>query len=46
MENGVNAGLARIVTVGSLKETIDRLENKKAVVWTRLVRYNQLGVSG
>lgn len=27
-------------------ETIDKLEMKKAVVWTRLVRYNQLGVSG
>ena len=27
-------------------ETIDKLEAKKAVVWTRLVRYNQLGVSG
>ena len=27
-------------------ETIDKLEMKKAIVWTRLVRYNQLGVSG
>ena len=26
-------------------ETIDKLEMKKAVVWTRMVRYNQLGVS-
>ena len=27
-------------------KSIDRLEMKKAVVWTRLVRFNQLGVSG
>ena len=27
-------------------QTIDRLEKEMAVIWTRMVRYNQLGVSG
>ena len=27
-------------------QTIDRLEKEMAVIWTRMVEYNQLGVSG
>ena len=49
-ENGVNAGLARIVTVGSLKETIDRLETGEKPVLVGLegfgvtfeMRYNNI----
>jgi len=30
----------------NIKSTIDDRQMKQAVVWTRMVRYNQLGVSG
>lgn len=30
----------------NLGETIDRLKDEQNVIWTRMVRYNQLGVSG
>lgn len=30
----------------NIKSTIEDRQNKQAVVWTRMVRFNQLGVSG
>lgn len=30
----------------NIGETIDRLKDEQNVIWTRMVRYNQLGVSG
>lgn len=30
----------------NLGETIDRLKDEQNVIWTRMVRFNQLGVSG
>lgn len=29
-----------------IASTIEKLEMQKAIIWTRMVRYNQLGVSG